>query len=105
MPSVTKWNVASTHFERCARVMREDEYGSVVRRILAPPSFQESSGHDSRIGPNMFRPMIHAPLFLKCDEVVVGARSTALIANHLSKCTCPEHPFVQRHAADAKGIV
>ncbi len=64
MPSVTKWKtVAAFHRDRRARVMRQHVNRAVVRRLVAPPAFQLSSGQGPRIGPNMLRPRIQAPIF------------------------------------------
>ena len=52
---------AAFHLDGLSRVMSEHERGSVVRRVLPHHPRQDSSGHGPRTGPNMFRPMIHAP--------------------------------------------
>lgn len=49
--------------ERWSRVMGQDEDWRVERRLVTPPPSQSWSSHGPRWGPNLFRPMISAPMF------------------------------------------
>src|SRR6266481_2254237 len=55
----------TAHSQGTACVIGENENGSVIRRIFAHHPFHVSSGQGPRTGPNMFRPIIHAPMLSK----------------------------------------
>ena len=52
----------AVHFERRARVVREDEHRNVIRRVFAPPASPRLIGPWAAYRTDMFRPMIHAPI-------------------------------------------
>jgi hypothetical protein len=98
---------ASAHHDRCAWVVGEDEDGSVVRRVVAPPALP------AVVGP---RPADRSKHVAADDpradvveaarrEIIVNPRRAAIIAKHLLKGTCGKCPFVQRDPADAQWIV
>jgi len=98
---------ASAHGDRCTWVVGEDEDGSVVRRVVAPPALP------GVVGPRSADRAKHVATDDPCAdvveatrrEVIVNPRRAAIIAKHLLKGTCGECPFVQRDPADAKWIV
>src|ERR1700736_6309099 len=55
---------AAAHGDRCPGLIGEHEDWRVVRGLSPPHPFQVSSGQGPRRGPNMLRPMIHAPILL-----------------------------------------
>ncbi|SPE44519.1 hypothetical protein SBA7_40033 [Candidatus Sulfotelmatobacter sp. SbA7] len=98
---------ASAHADRCARMFGQHENRRVVWRILAPPSLPSvvspwSAHRAKHVAANDPRPNI---VEASCREVVIHSRGAAVLAMHLSKGAGGEDPFVQRSAADAKGIV
>ena len=98
---------ASAHNDRCAWVVGEDEDGSVVRRVVAPPALP------GVVGPRPAHRSKHVAaddpradvLEAARREIIVNPRRAAIIANHLLKGTCGKCPFVQRDPADAQWIV
>ena len=55
----------TVHRDRRTGVMSQDENGNVIGRTVSPPAFQFMSDQGPRLGANMFRPRITAPIFLK----------------------------------------
>ena len=94
----------SLHGDRCARVVRKHEDGSMVRRVFAPPPLpvfvgprtSDRSKHISTKDPGT--DVVKAAR----REFIVNAGCSSFLAEHLSKGTRSDGPFVQRDAANAK---
>ena len=102
MPSVTKWNVVPPCILIGARAWWVSTNTAQWYGGSSPHQpFHSSSSHGPRIGPNMLRPMIEAPMPSKPrgHEVVVDALVAALFAGHLAPESGLEHPLVQLLAA------
>src|SRR5260370_25167909 len=66
MPSVTKWKLVPPFIVIDVRGWLVSTKTGVWYGGLSPHHpFQASSGQGPRIGPNMLRPLIHAPMFVK----------------------------------------
>ena len=64
------------------------------------------SGHGPRIGPNMLRPMIQAPIFsIELGDVIVDAGGAARLADHFMKHPRLPHPGGYFAAIDAERML
>src|SRR5208282_791214 len=94
------------HGDRCARVMGEHEYGSMERRVVAPPPLPVF------VGPGTSDRSEHVSTNDPCADVAKAARRefiicagcSAILARHLPKSACGDGPFVKRGAADTERI-
>jgi hypothetical protein len=97
----------SAHRDRFASVMSQHEDGSVVRGIVAPPTFPEivspwSSDRPKHIAAqNPSSDVVKPPR----SEFVVNPGRPAVTSKHLPKRTSGECPFVQSSTANAKWVV
>ena len=84
----------------------EDEDGSVVRRVVAPPPLP------SVVGPMATNRPKHVPTENPrsdigepaCRKVVIDASRAAVTSVYLLKRSGGEGPLVQRHAADTERV-
>ena len=107
MPSVTKWNVVPPgHRDRSPRMMGQHEHGWWYGGLSPHQPFQSSSPHAPRIGPNMLRPMIVAPMPVSpgAANSLVQALVAARLADHRAEEPGGEHPLVQVFPADAERL-
>src|SRR5215472_11096836 len=98
---------SSIHGDRCTRMMGQHEGRHVIRRVVAPPSLPAVVRPRPTDRPEHVAP--HDPgadvLEAARRELVVDAGRAAVLAEHLPERAGAEHPFMQRHAADAEGIL
>jgi hypothetical protein len=97
----------AAHDDRFARVVGKHENGSVVRRVVTPPSFPGIVRPGSSYRPEHVAPQYPGSDIFEATrgEVVVDAGRAAFISKHLLKGSGGERPFVQGSATNTERIV
>src|SRR5580658_864171 len=97
---------AALHNDWRARMVGEDEGGSVIRRVVAPPPLPSVVGPGSTNRPEHVsaqNPGAHIGESA-CCKVVIDARRAAVTPVYLLKRSRGEEPLMHRHAADTEGV-
>src|SRR5262245_5314368 len=95
------------HRERLARMARQDEDLTMVRRLVAPPTFPAFVGpraahRAEHVAAQDPRAHVREPAL---RELVVDARRAALVAEHRAQRARAPRPVMELHAADAERIL